>query len=165
MGEKNVMRKILFILFLLCGTAHAETTWFPDTCDGCSVVYDVDPADPANKVIFKRINHVDPAHMTKTPKRQFDAILEENQRKNKAIKAIMDADPALVETDKDGNDVLKKDVKIDFSYDAERVLRLEVKQEQKAKGGKVTDLVTPEIKTEYQTVVSAELGENKVEIQ
>ncbi len=159
------MKKLLlfFSAFLICTSAYAkphENTWYPDTCNGCAVTYTFDDELPAEQrvISFKRIEKDDDAHKDKTPQKQFDAILEENQRKNKAIKSIMDADPTLTET-KDGTVQLKQDVKIEYSYDKDRLLHLKVNNED------IAEPVTQEVKVELQTAVTSDIGEGKVSVE
>lgn len=153
------MRKILLLAaFLIISKAAFakphENTWWPDTCNGCAVVYEFDDELPAeDRVIsFKKIEKEDPPHAGKTPQAQYDAILEENQRKNKAIGEIMKSHSDLVVI-KDGSDTFKDGVSVEFSYDELRKLHLKVNGVNNGK------------KNEIQQSVDQKLGSGKVQIE
>src|SRR3990167_1887520 len=87
-----------------------QTTWHPDTCDGCVVVYEWDDTVSqelrTHTVVEVTNEPIDFKNETKEIK--YDKILEENQRKNIAVGEIIKNNSALI--DVDGN--LKKDVRI-----------------------------------------------------
>jgi len=124
-----MLKKVFILLFLMGQTISADakmqqTTWSPDTCDGCVVVYEWDDAVPQELRIHTAISvkNTDPDFANDTKEIQYQKILEENQRKNIVIGEIIKNNPKLV----DAEGILKKDIRIDFSYDKQHVLHLSV---------------------------------------
>lgn len=144
--------KLLFLSFIfLLSTSFAfatmqQTTWSPDTCNKCQVVYEWDDAVPQEQRVHTPIEVKNvPADFKGDSKAvQFDKILEENQRKNKAISEVAKEHPEL--TDEKGS--LKSDVPIDFHYDENHVLHLKVgelnKQDKEKAKEKVDETVGAE---------------------
>lgn len=131
------MKKLLFLLLLLPSTAFAaphETVWTPDTCD-CQVVYEWDDEVPAEDRVhtFKRIIKRDQNHVSMaTDKAQFDAILDENQRKNKVhgnLLSVQQLSQSVTNSDGSSSIQLKNGVNVSYAYtgvDPTRVLTVTI---------------------------------------
>jgi len=104
-----------------------ETRWSPDTC-GCVVVYEWDDEKAENQRThaFKRAERVCSAHASGAADK-FLTVLDENQRKNKAMKIVMDNFPELTENDAAGNPKFKQGMEPDFSFTAGRKLKIHPK--------------------------------------
>lgn len=139
------MRRIvlaILILFMpvLAQAKMQQTLWHPDTCDGCSVVYEWDDSLPQDQRVHVPVEvsneHIDFKNDSKQVK--YDKILEENQRKNFAIGEVIKNNP-MVAPDSIG-----------FAYDSKHKLHLSV-----------PGLTTQE-KINAQGTVDAKIGSNKV---
>lgn len=135
------MKKILFLsfLFLMIGlrTGHAtinENVWYPDTCNGCAVVYTWNDSVPAENRAHtvKEIKKHDPAHSTMSASDEYAAILEENQRKNKVHGQLLTVS-ALTQssTSPDGSTTItiKNGITVTYAYsgaDPGRVLTVTI---------------------------------------
>ena len=100
------------------------TRWSPDTCE-CVIEYNEDGT------LSKVVNACD-AHKGGTEATTFSAVLEENPRKNKSLKEILDnAPPGLYDTDPDsGTRIIKKGINADFQWSGiapNRTLTLTIK--------------------------------------
>ena len=100
------------------------TTWSPDTCE-CIIEYNPDGN------LTKLVQACD-AHKGGTENTVYQALLEENPRRNKAVKEIIDnAPPAMFDIDADsGIRVFKRGISIDFEWSGtapNRTLKLIVK--------------------------------------
>ena len=74
------------------------TRWHPDTCS-CVLVFALDDAKPDAEPVIEAVEAVCPAHRRDTPEEVFQAVLEENRRKNEAVAqvaAMAGADPTAV---------------------------------------------------------------------
>jgi hypothetical protein len=100
------------------------TRWQPDTCE-CIIEYNDDGT------LSKVVKACD-AHDGDDEETVFQTVKEENPRKNKSIKEILDnAPPGLFDIDPDsGTRVFKKGIDVDFSWSGQkpnRTLSLKVK--------------------------------------
>ena len=106
------------------------TRWSPDTC-GCVIDFEWDRDLLATSRVHTGKNIVKdcPDHSgLKTPTAFYDAILDENQRKNKVRQDILENVSALAET-KDGELTFKDGITLSWSWegkDDERILHLTV---------------------------------------
>ena len=87
------------------------TRWRPDTCD-CELEYEWDNIQDENirTHAIKNILKACPVHSGEPDKvKHYAVVLEENQRKNKVLGAILEKLPALVDEiqQKDGTTVKK----------------------------------------------------------
>ena len=150
------------------------TTWRPDTCD-CEIEYAWDDSIPQDGRVHTahKINRVCPAHVAETDKvKHYETVLEENHRKNLTIDLIYQNGGKRILTlaekqqmslffavQGEGNrpvpdDVWKLGVKVDWSFDVNRSLVVDIKgltsAEKTAIGGKLMDIATkfPEVKTD-----------------
>ena len=98
------------------------TTWSPDTC-GCVFEYqwdtDVPPAQRTHN--FSRVLKTCSVHVSGLPQEKYDAVLEENQRKNKAFGLIATQDVDFAIVDEKGNKAPNTE-KLTYSFDAQRNL-------------------------------------------
>jgi hypothetical protein len=129
------------------------TNWQPDTCE-CILDFDWDDKD--GSVAVNKIIKVCKAHAEeKDIVEHFQAVLEENQRKNIAIGKIMSEVSRAVDTtiDEKGDSVqkLKPGFEVAFSFDAERKLILNL------------DSLTTQEKATVITACDSALGTGKVE--
>lgn len=100
------------------------TRWSPDTCE-CIIEYNEDLS------LSKVVKACD-AHQGGTESTVFQTVLEENPRKNKSMKEILDnAPPGIFDIDPDsGTRVFKKGITVDFDWSGvppNRILNLTVK--------------------------------------
>jgi hypothetical protein len=111
-----------------------KNIWRPDTC-GCEIEYEWDDSIPEKeRTHTHKSTKLCPVHAHLTGnnnKDGYDAVFEENTRKNKANKEIMDACPELTEETigKDGKSkgkVFKKIHKFNWNFDANRNLEVEI---------------------------------------
>ena len=86
------------------------TTWSPDTCE-CIIEYDVDGN-------LTRVVQACDAHKGGSESTVYQTILEENPRKNKSFKEILDnAPPAMFDIDAEsGTRVFKRGITVDFNW-------------------------------------------------
>jgi hypothetical protein len=100
------------------------TRWSPDTCQ-CVIEYNAD-------LSLNRIVNACVAHQGGTESTVYSTVLEENPRKNRSLKEIIDNAPAsMFDIDADsGTRVFKKGISIDFQWQGvapDRTLTLTVK--------------------------------------
>ena len=100
------------------------TRWSPDTCE-CIIEYNDD-------LSLSRVVQACDAHKGGTESTTFNAVLEENPRKNKSFKEILDnAPPGMYDTDPEsGARLFKKGITVDFEWSGvapNRMLQLVVK--------------------------------------
>ena len=100
------------------------TRWSPDTCE-CVIEYNEDGT------LSKLVKACD-AHSGGTETTVYQTVLEENPRKNKSFKEILDnAPPGMYDTDPEsGTRVFKKGINVDFKWTGQppnRSLELVVK--------------------------------------
>lgn len=100
------------------------TRWSPDTCE-CVIEYN-------NDLSLSRVVNACAAHQGGTESTVFNTVLEENPRKNRSLKEILDNAPASVfDVDADsGTRVFKKGISVDFGWSGvapDRHLTLTVK--------------------------------------
>lgn len=137
------------------------TTWTPDTC-GCQIHYAWDDSVPAEERIHSPVEGVTAHGGTFIPTKRcqhhehhkdtrahHDAVLEENQRKNKLHAHVMECFPELTRIDDRGITHLKEDA-LSWSYDTERALNVTIHG------------VAAEHKTAYQKKADIHLGRGKV---
>jgi hypothetical protein len=96
------------------------TRYSPDTC-GCSLEYTWDDSLPESSRTHTLSNYVTkcPAHQgLATDQDRWNAVFEENPRKNFAVQNILDNSPttALYDTTPSGNRVVKPTVGVNFSW-------------------------------------------------
>ena len=126
------------------------TRWSPDTCD-CIIEYNPD-------VSLSKLLKVCELHQTEeTESIVFNTILEENPRKNRSLKEILDnAPPSIFDLDPEsGTRVFKKGITVDFDWSGlgvNRSLILRVKG--------IT--LTPNQMTAMQTKLDNKFGAGKV---
>jgi hypothetical protein len=140
------MKKIILTLLLLClisSIAFAkphETQWTPDTHNAVIVV-EWDDEVPAEERVttFKRFVKKDESVKDSDAANAYRQILEENQRKNKAIGRLMEEDGTLKADD------------VGFYYDAGRKLHL-------------TNIATDK-KADANTKLKSEFGNDKIEVE
>ena len=114
------MRYIVFLaMMFLTYPVEAkmqQTTWSPDTCDKCVIVYEWDDTVSQELRTHTPVSVVNEHQDFKsdTMKVKYDKILEENQRKNIAVGEIIKNNPAI------------NGEAIGFSYDAQHKLHLTV---------------------------------------
>lgn len=98
------------------------TRWRPDTHEGVEIDFEWDDSLPAEERTYtvKSITKGDPAHSQKAPNDHFNAILEENQRRNKVRQWLVEnvASASEDSTDSEGNPikVLKKGHTFEHSF-------------------------------------------------
>lgn len=100
------------------------TRWSPDTCE-CVIEYNDD-------LSLSRVVNACAAHQAGTESTVFQTVLEENPRKNRSLKEMLDnAPPALFDVDAEsGTRVFKRGINVDFDWDGvapNRTLTLTVK--------------------------------------
>src|SRR3990167_3930493 len=101
-----MLKKVFILLFLMGQTISADakmqqTTWHPDTCDGCVVVYEWDDTVSQDQRVHTPVSVTNEHQDFKNDsiKVKYDKILEENQRKNIAVGEIIKNNPKIdVET-------------------------------------------------------------------
>ena len=128
------------------------TRWQPDTCE-CIIDYN---DDGTLSTIVKACD----AHQGDNEDKIFQNVKEENPRKNKSLKEILDnAPPGLFEVDPEsGARVFKKGTNVDFSWEGvkpNRTLKLSVKG---------TSLTPTQINA-VQAKLNNKFGNGKVTIQ
>lgn len=134
--------------------------WQPDTCD-CIIEFEFDADEPeatrthTGKTIVKDC----PEHSgLGTPQSFFNAILDENQRKNIVRKDLIDNFTQLQGTDDKGNIILKNGISINFYFtgqDDSRVLHISVSGY----------TLTTQQKTTIQNIADSRFGIGKVVIE
>jgi hypothetical protein len=135
------------------------TRWSPDTCD-CIISYDWDDSVPAESRVHiaNTIEKDCPEHSgLGTPDSFYNAILDENTRKNKAWGHLVNTNnfPDLAELDPNGEVVLKNGVIITWNFtgqDDARVLNVNLSG---------TPLTTNQ-KSQVQSWVDTNFGVGKV---
>jgi len=128
------------------------TRWSPDTCD-CIIEYNDDGT------LSKIVKACD-AHQGGTEADTFEAVLEENPRKNKSFKEILDnAPPALFDVDADtGTRVFKRGINVDFQWEGDapnRNLKLKVQG---------ISLTANQLNA-IQNKINAKFGDGKVKLE
>jgi hypothetical protein len=94
--------------------------WSPDTCD-CQIEYEFDDEVPAEervhtgKKIVKRCEAHQQSDFTDCHD-HYQAVLNENQRKNVAIGHAMEVNPNMVLEDEQGNPRLHPDVRVNYVF-------------------------------------------------
>ena len=123
------------------------TTWSPDTCK-CEIEYEWDDAVSQDLRIHSahKINKACPFHQFADKVQHYNAVHEENTRKNDVFSEVLEKIPSLYQilTSQEKNilqlmarikgdeiaildKVLRQGVKVDWSFDAQRNLIVELK--------------------------------------
>jgi len=100
--------------------------WKPDTCN-CVITYEWDTED-TNINREHTVIHTEPCEFHKDQSKEvvFETVKDENTRKNKFIADVMENVPEIVEIDVKGQKKLKEDVVVDFHFDEERNLNINI---------------------------------------
>lgn len=126
------------------------TRWSPDTCQ-CVIEYNAD-------LSLSRVVNACAAHQGGTESTVFNTVLEENPRKNRSLKEILDNAPAsMIDTDGEGTRTFKNGITVDFDWSGvapDRTLTLTVKG---------ITLTTPQ-KNAIQTKLDTRFGAGKVTV-
>ena len=124
-----------------------KTVWRPDTC-GCEIEYEWDDSvdQSVRTHTVSNINKVCDVHKGLSISQHYDAIVEENTSKNKAIKAITDTViTATEEVLLDSGKIIKRlktDKKINWSFDIDRKLVIDTVGFTDSEKSEVTAIVT-----------------------
>lgn len=136
------------------------TRWSPDTCD-CVIDYEWDKDLDASVRVHTGKNIIKdcPDHSDLgNPQDFYNAILDENQRKNKTQQELLENFVMLRDTDADGNFTFKQGIDISYFWTGtndDRVLHLSV----------VGLTLTTQQKTIVQNILDNKFGEGKVLIE
>ena len=106
------------------------TRWSPDTC-GCVLDFEWDTDDdPASRThTIKNIIKKCPVHQSLSVGDTWDAVQDENKRKNRVLKAIFDNVSSAVEEVVEGGQTVKKlkgNREYKWSFDPDRTLAIDL---------------------------------------
>lgn len=132
------------------------TRWRPDTCD-CIIEYEWDDTLPeADRVHNLKTIQRCPAHQAHQKPDAYQAVQDENRRKNKVHSLILENMPDIVEevTNSDGSKAkrLKAGVEFGWSFDDKRKLVVDLK------GATVAH------KNQLKGLINSGFGTNKIDV-